>query len=128
MTDQIEDGAANISTESTALRGMVGAIEQGFVQREIQQSAYDLQKKVESGEQTIVGVNRFRVEDEPPIPILRVDPERERQQVARVRSLKKSRNGVKARSALRRLADTANSADNLMPAVLNAVESEADAR
>ena len=125
MTDQIEDGARKYLDRIDALRGMVGAIEQGFVQREIQQSAYDLQKKVESGEQTIVGVNRFRVEDEPPIPILRVDPERERQQVARVRSLKKSRNGVKARSALRRLADTANSADNLMPAVLNAVESEA---
>ena len=125
MTDQIEDGARKNLDRIDALRGMVGAIEQGFVQREIQQSAYDLQKKVESGEQTIVGVNRFRVEDEPRIPILHVDPERERQQVARVRSLKKSRNGAKARSALRRLEDAANSADNLMPAVLDAVESEA---
>ena len=124
MTDQIEDGARKYLDRIDALRGMVGAIEQGFVQREIQQSAYDLQKKVESGEQTIVGVNRFRVEDEPPIPILRVDPERERQQVARVCSLKNSRNDEKARDSLRRLEDAANSADNLMPAVLDAVESE----
>ncbi len=125
MTDQIEDEARKYLDRIDSLGGMVGAIEQGFVQREIQQSAYDLQKKVESGEQTIVGVNRFRVEDEPPIPILRVDPERERHQVERVASLKSSRDGVKAKESLRRLEDTANSADNLMPAVLNAVESTA---
>ena len=125
MTDQIEDDARKYLDRIDSLGGMVAAIEQGFVQREIQQSAYELQKKVESGEQTIVGVNQFRVEDEPSIPILRVDPEREKQQVARVVSLKNSRDGVKAGESLRRLEDTATSADNLMPAVLNAVESEA---
>jgi methylmalonyl-CoA mutase N-terminal domain/subunit len=125
MTDQIEDDARKYLDRIDSLGGMVAAIEQGFIQREIQQSAYDLQKKVESGEQTIVGVNRFRVEDEPPIPILQVDPERERQQVARVAAHRDSRDGVKARDSLRRLEDTANSAENLMPAVLNAVESEA---
>ena len=125
MTDQIEDEARKYLDRIDSLGGMVAAIEQGYVQREIQQSAYELQKKVESGEQTIVGVNQFRVEDEPPIAILRVDPEREKQQVARVVSLKNSRDGVKAGESLRRLEDTANSADNLMPAVLNAVESEA---
>ncbi len=125
MTDQIEDSARKYLDRIDSLGGMVAAIEQGFVQREIQQSAYELQKKVESGEQTIVGVNQFRVEDEPPIPTVRVNPEQERQQVARVVSLKSSRDGVKAGESLHRLEDTANSADNLMPAVLNAVESEA---
>ena len=125
MTDQIEDGARKYLDRIDSLGGMVAAIEQGFVQREIQQSAYELQKKVESGEQTIVGVNQFRVEDEAPIAVLRVDPERERRQAARVVSYKGSRDGVKARDSLRRLEDTANSADNLMPAVLHAVESEA---
>ena len=125
MTDQIEYGARKYLDRIDSLGGMVAAIEQGFVQREIQQSAYELQKKVESGEQTIVGVNQFRVEDEPPIPTLRVSPEQERPQVARVVSLKNSRDGVKAGESLHRLEDTANSADNLMPAVLNAVESEA---
>ena len=125
MTDQIEDYVRKYLDRIDSLGGMVAAIEQGFVQREIQQSAYELQKKVESGEQTIVGVNRFRVEDEPLIPILRVDPEQEKQQVARVASHKNSRDAAKARDSLRRLEDTANSTDNLMPAVLNAVESEA---
>ena len=125
MTDQIEDGARKYLDRIDSLGGMVAAIEQGFVQREIQQSAYELQKKVESGEQTIVGVNQFRVEDETPIAVLRLDPERERRQAARVVSLKNSRDAVKARDSLCRLEDTANSADNLMPAVLHAVESEA---
>ena len=125
MTDQIEDAARKYLDRIDSLGGMVAAIEQGYVQREIQQSAYELQKKVESGEQTIVGVNQFRVEDEAPIPTLRVSPEQERRQAARVVSLKNSRDGVKARDSLRRLEDTANSADNLMPAVLHAVESEA---
>ena len=125
MTDQIEDDARIYLDRIDALGGMVAAIEQGFVQREIQQSAYDLQKKVESGEQTIVGVNRFRVDDEPPIPTLQVDPEQEKQQVARVASHKNLRDGAKAGDSLRHLEDTANSTDNLMPAVLSAVASEA---
>ena len=125
MTDQIEDEARKYLDRIDSLGGMVAAIEQGFVQREIQQSAYELQKMVESGEQTIVGVNKFRVEDEPPIPILRVDNEREKQQVERVAALKSSRDGAKARDSLRRLEDTADSENNLMPAVLNAIESQA---
>ena len=83
-----------------ALGGMLRAIEAGFVQGEIQKSAYEYQQAVERGEQIVVGVNRFTIEEERPIPTLRIDPEVEREQIARVKALRARRDAATASAAL----------------------------
>jgi methylmalonyl-CoA mutase N-terminal domain/subunit len=123
LTDEIEDGARQYLTRIEALGGTVAAIEQGFIQREIQNSSYEFQKRVESGEQKLVGVNAFRAAEERPVPLLRIDAEAEKARCEQVRGLRESRNEASVREALKRLEDAAVSTENLMPAMLNAVES-----
>jgi methylmalonyl-CoA mutase N-terminal domain/subunit len=123
LTDEIEDGARQYLTRIEALGGTVAAIEQGFIQREIQNSSYEFQKRVESGEQKLVGVNMFRAAEERPVPLLRIDAEAEKARCEQVRGLRESRNEASVREALKRLEDAAVSTENLMPAMLNAVES-----
>jgi methylmalonyl-CoA mutase N-terminal domain/subunit len=125
LTDEIESGARRYLERIESLGGMVGAISQGFIQREIQNAAYEFQKKVESGEQKIIGVNSFQEESGQPIPLLRIDPELERRQVARLRKLRAERDEPQARAALAKLAVAAASSGNLMPPMLEAVESYA---
>ena len=125
LTDEIEDAARSYLNNVEAMGGMVAAVEQGFVQREIQNAAYEFQKKVESGRQTIVGVNAFQLEDETQPPVLRIDPELEKRQIEELARFKEARDSGKAKDALRKLEDTAGSSANLMPTVLTAVESEA---
>jgi len=105
--------------------GMLRAIESGYVQQEIQKSAYEYQRAVDSGEQVVVGVNRFQVEEERPIPTMQVDPEIEQSQVARLNKLRARRDGAKATAALAEVERRARGAENLMPAILLAVESYA---
>jgi methylmalonyl-CoA mutase N-terminal domain/subunit len=100
----------------------VAAIEQGFIQREIQSSAYEFQKRVESGEQKLVGVNVFRAEEERPVPILRIDAAAESERCEELRQFRQSRRELGVKEALKRLQDAAASQENLMPAVLDAVE------
>ena len=125
MTEQIAQEARGYLERIDALGGMIAAIEQGFVQREIQHAAYEFQKRVESGERVIVGVNRYQVEDEGPQRILRLDPERERAQVARLGQFKATRDRERVRAALSRIEDAAATSENLMPRVLDAVEARA---
>ena len=101
---------------------MLRAIETGYVQGEIQKAAYEYQRAIESGEQIIVGVNRFVAEKETPIPTLRVDPDMERAQVERVRALRERRDSARASQAVAEVERRARSGENLMPAVANAVE------
>ena len=108
-----------------SLGGMPRAIEQGWVQQEIQNAAYEYQRAVDSGEATVVGVNRFTREDEPGIPIQRIDEALERKQVARVQALRLRRDKSRWQSAIERVRDRARSGENLMPAILEAVESYA---
>jgi len=108
-----------------SLGGMPRAIEQGWVQQEIQNAAYEYQRAVDSGEATVVGVNRFTREDEPGIPIQRIDEALERKQVARVQALRLRRDKSRWQSAIERVKDCAKSGENLMPAILEAVESYA---
>jgi methylmalonyl-CoA mutase N-terminal domain/subunit len=103
--------------------GMLRAIESGYVQKEIQKSAFDSQRAVERKEQIVVGVNEFRAEEERQIPTLHVDAALEREQVARVRALRFRRDAMKAERALRELERRAQNAENLLPAILDAVES-----
>ena len=79
---------------------MLKAIERGFVQQEIQNAAYEYQQRVDNQEAIVVGVNRFEVEEEKPIPIQRIDPDLERKQVERVRALRAKRDAGPWRAAL----------------------------
>jgi methylmalonyl-CoA mutase N-terminal domain/subunit len=125
LTDEIEAAARRYIERIDAMGGMVRAIRQGYVQREIQNAAYEFQKKVETKEQILVGVNAFRAEKEELVPILRIDPEIEERQKGGLEELRRTRNGEQVKRALQRLAETARSTNNLMPAVLDAVESYA---
>jgi methylmalonyl-CoA mutase, N-terminal domain len=104
---------------------MVRALERGYVQQEIQSAAYEYQQAVERGEATVVGVNRFAVEEEKPIPIQRIDEALERKQVERVRALRVRRDAKPWQAALISVEEAARSGANLMPRILEAVEAYA---
>jgi methylmalonyl-CoA mutase N-terminal domain/subunit len=120
-TDALEQEAIRIIDRIEARGGALAAIERGDVQREIQDSAYRFQRAVESGERVIVGVNRFREEEEPPRDVLRIDPEVERAQVGRVRALRARRDPAPWKAALDGLEAAARSGANLLPAIVDAV-------
>jgi methylmalonyl-CoA mutase, N-terminal domain len=125
LTNQIEAGAKTYIGKIDALGGMLRAIEAGFVQGEIQKAAYDFQRAVESKEQLVVGVNEFVAEQERTIPLLRIKEEIERSQVARLRALRARREASKTTAALAELARRAAITENLLPAILAAVEAYA---
>jgi methylmalonyl-CoA mutase N-terminal domain/subunit len=108
-----------------SLGGMLRAIESGFVQGEIQKAAYEYQRAVETKEQIVVGVNEFIAEEERAIPTLRIDPQIEREQVQRVQALRARRDGGKTEAALAELQRRASTKENLLPAILGAVEAYA---
>jgi methylmalonyl-CoA mutase N-terminal domain/subunit len=122
LTNEIESGAQDYISKIDAMGGMLFAIEAGYVQQEIQKAAYDYQKAVDAGEQIVVGVNRFQAEEERPISTLRLDPAIEREQVARLNALRARRDAAKAKAALAEIERRAGSTENLMPAILAAVE------
>jgi len=104
---------------------MLKAIERGFVQQEIQNAAYEYQQKVDNEEAIVVGVNRFEVEEEKPIPIQRIDPGLEPKQIERLRTLRAKRDAGPWKAALASVEDAARSGANMMPRILSAVEAYA---
>jgi len=122
LTDEIEVRASDYIQKIESLGGMISAIEQGFVQQEIQNAAYEVQQKIDQGEAIVVGVNRFTLKSEKSIPIQRLDEALERKQVERVRALRATRHLEQWKIAMRRLKDTSASGANLVPAVIEAVE------
>lgn len=122
LTDEIEAGAQEYLRKIEVMGGMLRAIELGYVQREIQQAAYEYQKGVESGRQVIVGVNRYAEAGGASPPILRIDPEIERAQVERLHNLRARRDAGRVAAALAQVETTARSDRNLMPAILEAVK------
>jgi methylmalonyl-CoA mutase N-terminal domain/subunit len=121
-TLELERQAQAILDRIEARGGARRAIEQGEIQREIQDSAYRFQREVETGERVIVGVNRFAEDgDTIPTEILRIDPALEREQVERVRALRARRDDAAWRSALDALEARARGRDNLVPAIIDAV-------
>jgi methylmalonyl-CoA mutase N-terminal domain/subunit len=125
LTNEIEDAARAYIAKIDAMGGMLRAIEAGYVQQEIQKSAYDYQQTVERGEQVVVGVNRFQAEHERSIPTLRIDPEIERTQVERTKALRAKRDAALTQHALAEVERRARTTENLMPAILAAVEASA---
>ncbi len=122
LTGEIERGARQYLERIDALGGTLRAIESGYVQKEIQAAAYQYQKAVESGEQIVVGVNRFVPEKEEPIALLRIDPQLEAAQLERLRRVRSGRSASAARAALESLERAASSTENLLPRILAAVE------
>ncbi|MDI6847531.1 MAG: methylmalonyl-CoA mutase family protein [Candidatus Bathyarchaeia archaeon] len=123
LTNQIEERAAKYIEQIDAMEGAVAAIEKGFIQREIVESAYRLQKEVEAKKRIIVGVNEFLTEERAPIKILRIDPEIEKKLVKRLKQIKQQRNQAKVKEALNKLHKAAEHEDtNLMPFILQAVK------
>src|ERR1700757_252442 len=125
LTNEIEGRATEYLKKIDAMGGMLRAIENGYVQQEIQKAAYEYQQAVDSGEQVVVGVNRFQADEERPIPTLQIDPAVEAAQVARLNALRARRDTAKTKSALAEIERRARTTENLMPAILQAVESYA---
>ncbi len=120
LTAEIERGARDYLNGIAGMGGTLKAIEAGYIQGEIQSAAYEYQKAVERGEQVIVGVNRFRMEEQRKIPTFRLDPAIERAQIQRLRELRASRDQHTASQCLDRLEQAALGSENLMPPILAA--------
>jgi methylmalonyl-CoA mutase N-terminal domain/subunit len=123
LTSEIEKRAAEYIEKIDTMGGMLKAIERGFVQQEIQNAAYEFQKSVDSKEQILVGVNAFQLEHEKPVMLLKMDPELERRQVERLRAFRAKRDQEKAAAAIRKIDETARNGGNLVPVIVDAVES-----
>ncbi len=125
LTNEIEAGALAYIEKIDSLGGMLRAIESGFVQTEIQKAAYAYQRAVEKKEQVVVGVNDFIAEEERGVATLRIDPQVEREQVQRLQALRARRDTHKTQAAIAELERRAATNENLMPAILGAVEAYA---
>jgi len=125
LTDEIERGAQEYLQKIEAMGGVLRAIESGYIQREIQESAYRYQQAIESGAQVVVGVNRYHDEGSQHLPILHIDPAVERAQVERVRRMRARRDASRTQLELDAIESAARTEANLMPAILEAVKAYA---
>jgi methylmalonyl-CoA mutase N-terminal domain/subunit len=123
LTNDIEHRAQFYLEKIETLGGTLRAIEQGYIQQEIQNAAYDFQQGVDRLENVVVGVNRFQAEGEKSIPIQRIDEALEGRQVERLRALRHRRDKAAWERALRGVEDAARGNINLMPRIIHAVES-----
>jgi methylmalonyl-CoA mutase N-terminal domain/subunit len=126
LTDEIEAAAGDLLAQIEAMGGTLAAIESGFQQRQIQESAYRVQRAIEDGDQVVVGLNRFQDAGEGASPALqRIDPDAERRQVEGVRRVRAERDAEAWADAMRRLGDTAAGGGNVLPALIDAVKANA---
>ena len=125
LTNEIEKHASEYIEKIDKLGGVTQAIEKGFIQQEIQNSAYQYQKNIEEGKRIVVGVNKFKINEGPPKGLLRVNPEVGRRQVEEVKKLKEQRDNHRVKENLELLEKTAKTDANLMPVILDCVKSYA---
>ena len=125
LTDQIETGARTYLEKIDALGGTLKAIERGYIQAEIQNAAYEYQQAVDRKEAIVVGVNAFGIDEEKPIPLQHIDETLERKQVERLKALRVKRDQVKWKTAIQHVEDCARGSNNLMPAIVEAVDANA---
>jgi len=121
LTDELEQGAQELIARIDELGGAVEAVEQGFVQREIEQAAFTYTEQVESGEKVIVGVNRYTEEESEAIELHTLDPAAEKRQLDRTARLRAERNAGEAEAALERVRETARGDANLLPPMREAL-------
>ncbi len=125
LTDRIEKEAGDYIARIDALGGSPAAIEKGFIQQEIQDSAYRWQKEVEKGDRIVVGVNKFQIDEPPPRGLLKVDPAVGERQKKKIAGVKAKRDGARVEASLDGLRRAAEGTDNLMPHILEAVRAYA---
>jgi methylmalonyl-CoA mutase N-terminal domain/subunit len=125
LTEKMESATLDYFRKIDAMGGMVAAIEKGFPQREIQDSAYKYQKAVERGDQVIVGVNKYEVENEPQIPTLAIDESVRDHQIERLNEARAKRDAGAVNNALEKLKRAAQDGENTMPATIEAVRAYA---
>ena len=125
LTDRIEAEAEALIRQIDAMGGAVAAIEAGFVQKEIEESAWRFQREVEEGRRVIVGVNRFTVEEETSVPVQKIDPEVGRRRAEAIRRYREHRDQAAVRAALSKLKEAAKGEANLFPFVLDAFRARA---
>ena len=124
-TDLLERRAREIVSKIEALGGAVAAVENGFVQREIEEAAYRFQQEIERGERAVVGVNSFQMDSKSSVPIQKIDPEMEARRIEQLRAFRAERNQGAADASLERLRNASRGAENLMPFVLDAFRARA---
>jgi len=125
LTDQIEKEAIDYINKIDSLGGMIAAIENGFVQSEIQKSAYEFEKQLESGDKIVVGINKFQLEEDQQPELLKIDLKIQEQQIAFLKKIRSERNNDIVNKSLNDLETAAHSDENLMPYILNAVKAYA---
>ncbi len=121
LTNKMEEAAMDYINKIDELGGILKAIELGFPQQEIADAAYRYQEQIDKEEKIVVGVNRYRMDNEPPIETLKIDPEVERKQLERLKKLKKERDNSKVTDRLGKLEEAARKDENLMPYIIDAV-------
>ena len=124
-TNSIERDVQALMQRVDEMGGMLSAIESGFPQGEIQRSAYEYQRKLEDGEELLIGVNKYRVEETASSPIQRMDPQGEEEQRQRLSMLRESRSAKACSQALASLKQAADGSESLMPLILDAVRADA---
>jgi methylmalonyl-CoA mutase N-terminal domain/subunit len=122
ITNQLEERAWDYIEKIDAMGGMLAAIESGYVQREIQEAAYQYQRAVETKDAIVVGVNQFQIDEPNVIPILKIDERIEREQIERLRVVRAKRDAAKADSSISALRSAATGTENLLPHILDCVE------
>ncbi|HEY4901725.1 MAG TPA: methylmalonyl-CoA mutase family protein [Terriglobales bacterium] len=125
LTDQIETGARTYLDKIDAMGGTLKAIERGYIQAEIQNAAYEYQQAVDRKEAIVVGVNAFGIDEEKPIPLQHIDESLERKQVERLKALRVKRDQAKWKASIQHVEDCARGSNNLMPAIIEAVDANA---
>jgi methylmalonyl-CoA mutase N-terminal domain/subunit len=125
LTAKMEEETYTYFDRVERLGGVIPAIEKGFFQREIAESAYRYQKEIDENKRVIVGVNRYKLDEEPTIPILKMDEKGEERQIHRLKKLRKERDAIKVQRHLQQLRRAAEGDENLMPFILDCVHSYA---
>lgn len=122
LTDQIEKEAEEYINKIDAMGGVTNAIEAGYIQTEIQKSAYRYQQEVEKGERIIVGVNKFKIDEPEPTDLLKIDEKVQQDQIEFLNKIRSQRNNDEVKNKLAELKSAAQSDNNLMPFILEAVK------
>jgi methylmalonyl-CoA mutase N-terminal domain/subunit len=125
LTDEIEAKAYEYFQKIDELGGMVAAVKSNFCQREIADASFELQRRIDSGERVVVGVNRFTEGDDGETPTLRIDPAFEPKQIERLRAVRASRDGREVEAVLGDLRAAADGQTNLIPLLLDAARAHA---
>jgi methylmalonyl-CoA mutase N-terminal domain/subunit len=122
LTNTFEEEILKYIDKIEKMGGAVRAIENGFFQKEIAENAFKQQKEIESGERVIVGLNKYKIEEEVPIKMFKVDPKIQKKQMDRLKEVKKNRNNDRVKKILKNIKDSANDGENIVPSILNAVK------